>query len=165
MKTGYTVADAMTQEPIFVTPKTSVSDAAKTMKEFKVGSLLIKDNEQVVGICTERDMVFNIIAEDKKASSLSVEEIMTRNLKTISADKDIFDALMVMRDYNIRRLPVVNGSDFVGLLTLKDVLKIEPQLFDLLVDTMDIREAESKPVRNINPDASDEVDDIINGRK
>ena len=162
MKTGYTVSDAMTQEPVYVAPDLSVSEAAAAMKEFKVGSLLIKEGDTVVGICTERDMVFNIIAADKKASSIPIKEVMTTNLKTISADKDIFDALMQMRDFNVRRLPVVNGKNFVGLLTLKDVLKIEPQLFDLLVDKMEIREAENKPIRAPTEDGSDDVDEIIN---
>jgi len=56
---------------------------------------------------------------------------------------------MMMRDFDIKRLPVIKDKKFVGLLTLKDILKIEPQLFDMLVDRIELREEPSKPIRKI----------------
>lgn len=163
MRTGYTVADAMTQEPIFVEPDTAVQACAEMMKSYKIGAILVKDGKDIVGICTERDMVYHIIAEGKSINT-PIKDIMSSSVRTIEPDKDIFEALMRMRDLNIRRLPVVQHGEFVGLLTLKDVLKIEPQLFDMLVDKMEVREMESKPVKvRETSDGDAEVDALIRG--
>ncbi len=162
MKTGYKVSDAMTQEPIVVGPNDSVVDCAKMMKEHGVGGIIVEEKGKLVGICTEQDIVYNIVADEKSASELKMKDIMCDNVRTISVDLDIFEALMKMRDFNCRRLPVVaNDGKLVGMLTSKDVLKIEPQLFDLLVDTIELREEENKPVKV--KEADDEVDEIIEG--
>jgi len=151
----------MTQEPIVVGPTDSVVDCAKNMKEHKVGALLVKEGEKVVGICTEQDLVYKLVAENKHPEKILVKDVMCNAVRTISADMDIFEAIMKMRNLNVRRLPVVGESgELVGLLTSKDVLKIEPQLFDMLVDKIDVREEERKPVKVKGAD--EEVDDIIN---
>ena len=135
----------MTEKPVTVTSKTSLKECAKLMSEQHVGSLLVKDDGEVVGIVTEQDIVRKAIALAKPATT-SVATIMEENLIQISPEKDIFEALRTMRDYNIRHLPVADGKNFLGLITLKDVLKIEPDLFDILVEKFEIREEERKPV-------------------
>ena len=67
-----------------------------------------------------------------------------KQLITIQPEDDIYDALLKMRDYNIRHLPVMDNDVMVGLLTLKDILKIEPQLFEIIVEKFEIREANRK---------------------
>ena len=69
-----------------------------------------------------------------------------KTLFTIEGESDIYDALVIMRDENIRHLPVVNKGEMVGLLTLKDILKIQPALFELIVEKFELREEENKPV-------------------
>ena len=145
MQTGIKVCDAMTEKPITVSAKTSLKDCAKLMSEQHVGSLLVKDDGKMVGIITEQDVVRKAVALGKP-SSTSVGTIMEENLIQISPEKDIFDALRTMRDYNIRHLPVADGSNFLGLITLKDILKIEPDLFDILVEKFEVREEERKPL-------------------
>lgn len=160
MKTGYKVSDAMTENPIFMGPDDNIVDCAKKMREYKVGALIVKEGEKVAGICTEQDLVYKLIAENKHPEKVLMKDVMCNNVRTISANMDIFEAIMKMRDLNVRRLPVVGESgELVGLLTSKDVLKIEPQLFDMLVDKIDVREEERKPVKVQNAD--EEVDDII----
>ena len=104
-----------------------------------------------MGILTEQDFVRKAIAPGLNVSATPVRAIMANTLKTISPEQDIFEALILMRDYNIRHLPVLDGKQFVGLLTAKDVLKIQPQLFELLVDTIELREAERKPINRVIP--------------
>ena len=147
MKTGYKVSDAMTEKPVFVGPNEKISDCAKVMKDNHVGALLVKEEEKVLGICTEQDIVRKIIAENKDPSKIIIKDIIDTNVKKISPDKDIFDAMTKMKDHNIRHLPVMEGNKFVGLLTTKDILKIEPQLFDMLVDTIELREENNKPIK------------------
>ncbi len=144
MKTGIKVCDAMTEQPVTVSPKTSLKECAQVMNKNHVGALLVKDTE-VVGIITEQDIVRKAVAMSKPVST-AVGQVMEEKLITISPEKDIFEALRVMRDYNIRHLPVIDGDNFLGLITVKDILKIEPDLFDVLVDKFELREEERKPV-------------------
>jgi signal-transduction protein with cAMP-binding, CBS, and nucleotidyltransferase domain len=151
MKTGYKVCDAMTEKPICLSPNDSIKRCAKVMGEQHVGAIILRDKKNsIVGIVTEQDIVRKAVAFDKLPSRAKVSSVMEKNLSTISPEKDIFEALLTMRDRNIRHLPVVDGNRFLGLLTLKDVLKIEPQLFDLLVEKFELREEEHKPIYRVN---------------
>lgn len=161
MKTGYKVFDAMTREPIFVSPETTIIDVANKMKEFNVGALIILDDGAVQGICTEQDLIYRVISQEKDYKKTQIKEIMTKDVRTVSPDDDIFDALMKMRDLDVRHLPVELDDKFIGLLTMKDILKIEPQLFDLIVDKYELREEDNKPVKLFS-DGNEEVDHIIN---
>jgi len=145
MKTGYKVCDAMTQAPIVVSPDTTIQECAKIMRKEHIGGLPISQNRILKGIITEQDITRKVVAlglDIKKP----VKTIMVKRVITISPEKDIYDALMKMRKYGIRHLPVVDGKKLLGLLTMKDILKIQPQLFEILVEKMAIREADRKPV-------------------
>lgn len=151
MKTGYKVGDAMTKKPIIVSPTTSLEECSKIMANSHVGSLVIKENNILKGIITEQDIVRKAVALSLDTKKTSVSEIMIKELKTIAPEEDVYDALVIMKDLNIRQLPVMGKGEMVGLLTLKDVLKIQPQLFDLLVEKFELREESRKPIRNIIP--------------
>jgi CBS domain-containing protein len=148
MKTGIKVSDAMTQQPIFIGPDQTLTDCSIIMKENHVGAVLVKESDKIIGICTEQDIVRKAVAERKDCSKVLIREVIDTNVKTISSDKDIFEAIVKMKDFNIRHLPVVDSQNkHVGLLTLKDILKIEPQLFDILVDAIELREEKNKPIK------------------
>ena len=147
VSTGFTVADAMTHEPVTISPNKTLRDAAKMMAEQHVGALLVKEGEQIVGILTEQDMVRKGIALSGNTALKKVKEAMETDIVTTSPDEDIFEALRIMRDYNFRHLPVMHQGKFVGLVTLKDILKIEPDLYEILVEKIELREAERKPVK------------------
>ena len=146
MKTGYKVCDAMTKAPITVSPSASIQLCAQIMEVNNVGSLLVKEGSSLLGIFTDEDIVRKIIAKGIDPKKESVEKHMVKKLITISPEKDIFDALMLMTDEDIRQLPVMANNKMLGLLTLKDVLKIEPELFDLIVDKIKLKEEDQKPV-------------------
>lgn len=146
MQTGYKVRDAMTLHPVTVTEETTLQECAKLMSEKHVGSLLVEEKGRIVGIITEQDMVRKAMAFLLDPAKTPVSKIMETELITISPDKDIYDALILMRDYNIRHVPVIEKGRFVGFLTIKDVLKIQPQLFDLIVEKFELREETRKPV-------------------
>jgi CBS domain-containing protein len=146
MKTGYKVGDCMTIHPVTVKKESTLKECADLMRDKHVGSLLVEDKGKVVGIVTEQDMVRKGIAALLDPSKTPITKIMETELTTISPDKDIYEAMTVMRDYNIRHLPVIDKGKFVGFLTIKDVLKIQPQLFDLIVEKFELREETRKPV-------------------
>ena len=151
MKTGYKVYDCMTTKPISVSSDITLEECAKVMDKNHVGALVIKDNHESKGLITEQDIVRKVIANGINPINRKVKEFMETKLMTISPNDDIYDALIKMRDSNIRHLPVVDKGKMTGLLTLKDILKIEPQLFELLVEKFEIREETRKPINRIIP--------------
>ena len=147
MQTGYRVCDVMTRKPIAVTPKTTVRECAMLMRDSNVSSLVVKEGDTLRGHITDDVLIRSVLAEGLNVDRTTASDVMLVRVPTIEPKKDVYDALMAMRDYETRQLPVVdreNGSKLVGLLTLKDVLKIQPQLFDLLVDKIVLREEEQK---------------------
>lgn len=144
MKTGVKVADAMTRKPVYISPQLTLSEVAKIMRKQHVGGIVVKDDHDVVGIITEQDIVRRGLAEDMDPTTVKAEQVMEPKLITLKPEADIYDALIVMRDNNIRHLPILSGKKLMGLLTIKDILKIEPQLFDLVVEKFELREEEAK---------------------
>ena len=151
MKSGYQVADAMTMNPVSVRPDIILVDCAKIMKEKRVGAVIVKDNEKSIGILTEKDIVRKVVAAGVDANTEQVQNFMKTKLITINPDADIYDAIIKMRDNSIKHLPVVENNDMVGLLTIKDILKIEPHLFELIVEQYELREESRKPINRIIP--------------
>ncbi len=149
MKTGYKVCDAMTEKPITISPDLSLQECAKIMADHHVGAVIVHSKE-LNGIITEQDIVRKSVINNDKPSVRKASEIMETMIHTIEPEKDIYDALIHMREKNIRHLPVMSGGEMVGLLTLKDILKIEPQLFDLIVEKFELREEERKPINTQN---------------
>jgi len=149
MKTGYKVIDAMTKKPIEVAPDITLQECSKLMSNNHVGSLIIKENEDLKGLITEQDIVRKAVAVGLDTEKTKVNEVMVKELTVIEPEKDIYDALVLMKKLNIRQLPVMENNNMVGLLTLKDILKIQPTLFDLLVEKFELREEERKPIFNI----------------
>ena len=134
----------MTREPIVIAPTKSLREAAKLMTKEHVGSLLVREGEKIVGIITEQDIVRKAVASARNPAEKKVSEIMATDIVTTTPDEDIFEALRIMRDYNFRHLPVMHEKKFVGLVTMKDILKLEPDLFEILVEKIELREAERK---------------------
>ncbi len=147
MQTGYRVCDVMTRKPIAVSPNATVRECAILMKNSKVSSLVVKENDLLKGYITDDVLIREVIADGLDVDSTTAKQVMTVKVATIEPKKDLYEALMLMRDNETRQLPVVdaeNGDKLVGLLTLKDILKIQPQLFELLVDRIVLREEEQK---------------------
>jgi len=105
-------------------PKTSINEAARKMAQFNVGSIVIVDeNNKILGIFTERDLV-KAVANSINLNT-ELEKVMTKNPVRISYDEYIEKALLVMRENNVRHLPVVNKEDkFVGMISLRDLTKL-----------------------------------------
>ncbi len=146
MKTGYKVGDAMTTNPVILSKDTPLQKCAQIMEKRHVGAVLVGDKDNIEGLITEQDIVRKVIGKGINPLEKSVVDFMENKLFKIKPEKDIFDALILMKDKNIIHLPVFDGKKFRGLLTLKDVLKIQPQLFDVMVEKFELREEERKPI-------------------
>lgn len=146
-KTGVTVCDAMTKRPIIAKPDEGLERLAREMAHHHVGSLVVMKDKKLVGIVTEPDIIRKVIAKNKNPYKLKAKDIMEKKVVTIGPEQDIYDALVLMKRHDIRHLPVMDSKKMVGFLTIKDILKIEPQLFEIMVEKFELREEEKKPVR------------------
>lgn len=139
MRLGIKIGDVMTRGYVSIKPTTKVTECAKYMVKEKIGSLIVQEGAKLKGIITEKDII-RAISKKKNLSEIAAKDIMTRWLTTIKPEKDMYDALVLMKKRKIRWLPVVEGSKIIGLLTMKDILKIEPSLFDTIFETERIKE-------------------------
>lgn len=143
MKIGVKVGDVMTRKFISVRPDINVAKCAREMIKNRVGSLVIKENHRLRGILTEGDVI-RTIANGKNLSAIEAKEIMTTKVVTIKPEKDMYEALVLMKKKKVRWLPVVVKGTTIGMLTIKDILRIEPSLFDIFVETTEIKEEAAK---------------------
>ncbi|MFW6046740.1 MAG: CBS domain-containing protein [Candidatus Woesearchaeota archaeon] len=144
METGYRIYDVMTINPITISGDSTVKESADFMTENDVGGLLVVKGDNLLGIITEEDLVRRVISEEKSYDT-KVKEVMVTDIISSSPDEDIFIALKKMRDYKINYLPVLDDDgNLSGLVTLKDILKIEPQLFEVMADRIELREYKRK---------------------
>jgi CBS domain-containing protein len=113
------IRDIMTDEVECCTLLDNVYEVASKMKELNVGAIPIVDQKKLVGMITDRDIVIRGIAERHPPSS-KVEDIMSNNLITISPDASSREAVKLMAENQIRRLPVVEGDELIGIVSLGD---------------------------------------------
>jgi CBS domain-containing protein len=117
------VRDAMSRDPRSVGESTSVQEAARLMKDQDVGSLPVVEDDRLVGIVTDRDIVVRGVANGSDVSSLSVKDVASHELRTVEPEEDLDEALRLMAQEQVRRLPVVEGDRLVGILAQADVAR------------------------------------------
>jgi CBS domain-containing protein len=115
------VRDAMTEDPRSIGASASVVEAARLMREEHIGSLPITDDEQLVGMITDRDITTRVVAEAADPKTTSVGDVCSRDVISAEADKDHQEALELMARHQVRRLPVVENGRLVGIVALADI--------------------------------------------
>lgn len=116
------VRDVMTPNPECVSERDSIRDAARIMKDQDTGVVPVVDGKKVIGLITDRDIVVRGIAEGRDVSNASVNELMTKNVRSVKEDTPLNEVLDLMSSAEIRRVPVVNGNDeLVGIVSLGDI--------------------------------------------
>jgi len=130
-KSGIPVYDVMIKEPFFISPKTSVKSCSEKIAKHNIGSMLIREEGKIIGIVTKQDLVKKVIAKGLSPSKLKVKDIMTKKLITVNPHEDLSDAVKLMIDNKVEQLPVTEKTEFKGLLTWKQILKIQPKLMEL----------------------------------
>jgi len=111
----------MTSPALTVTSDASVFEAARTMGEKHVGSLIVFEDSQPVGIVTEQDLLCNVIAKQLDMKRTYVREVMSSPLVTVDGDTPLEDAISLMVERKITRLPVKQGNEIVGIVTSKEI--------------------------------------------
>ncbi len=137
------VREAMTKTVKTVSGDIPVSEAAKTMEKNNIGSVVIVKSKSPVGIVTERDITYRVVALDKKPSTVKVSKIMSKSVRTIGPNTTITEASKIMAKHNIRRLPVTEGKKLVGIITNKDIVIIAPGQIEILRELSRMRQRAS----------------------
>ena len=110
-------------------PGTTVSKAAKLMANKNVGAVMVVENERLVGIFTERDAVFRVIARGRDAQTTRLAEVMTTAPLTVDPDKSYGHALLIMYENGFRHVPVIENGKPVGIVSSRNALDPEMEEF------------------------------------
>ena len=138
METGMPVREIMTSDPITIDKDIKISDAAKKMVELDVGSLIVMDGHNPIGILTERDMVKKIISKNVNPDSLSLTKVMTTPLITLNGDEDMQKAIDLMLKMHIRRVPIVEDQKLVGLVTDTDLVSVSVEMGNIFSELVNM---------------------------
>ena len=115
------IRDVMTPNPRTVSPDDSIQNAARIMRDCDTGAVPVVDNGRPVGIVTDRDIVVRTVAEGRDPNRAMLGEICSRHLVHVAPDDPIERAIDLMREYAVRRLPVVHNGAPIGILSLGDL--------------------------------------------
>lgn len=113
-------------------PATSVFEAAQLMAKKNTGALLVIEDERLVGIFTERDMVFRVVAKGLDPKATAVASVMTAAPKTVEPDRPFGYALLMMHKGGFRHVPVVEHGKPIGMVTARDAL--DPDLEEFVAE-------------------------------
>jgi CBS domain-containing protein len=115
------VRDVMTNSVDWVTPDTSVVEVAQLMKKDDVGSIPVCKEDRLIGIITDRDIVLKVVSAGGNTNNISVKDVMSTDIISVSADQDVHEAADLMSRNQIRRLPVLEKGELVGILAIGDL--------------------------------------------
>ncbi len=149
METNIRVGDIMTRDFIHIHPGTPVLHCAKKMIKNRAGSIVLKDNEKIHGVLTEKDIIWALTKNgDKGLKDIKAKDIATRKIITIRPEAPLDQALLKMNKKKVRRLPVMHKKQIVGYITLNDILRFRPSLFESLAELQHIKEEAEKLKRS-----------------
>ena len=106
-----------------IAPEATVFEALNLMAERNIGALLVMTGEDIKGIVSERDCIRKVDLMGRHAQATKISEIMTSDVITVDADQPLEECMSLMIEKNIRHLPVCEGKNLLGLLSVRDVLK------------------------------------------
>ena len=121
---GTSIKEVMSSDVRTCEPDATVVDVAKVMAKEDVGPIPVVEGGRLVGLVTDRDLVVRVLAEGKDPKTTKVGEIASRDLVTVSPDEDLDQALKLLAQHQVRRLPVVEGDRVVGIVAQADVARL-----------------------------------------
>jgi CBS domain-containing protein len=120
---GKNVKDVMTSNPTTVQADASVVEAARIMRDKDTGIVPVVESDQLSGTVTDRDIAVRVVAEGRDPASTVVREIASTDVATVEPEQDLSDALRLMAERQVRRLPVVENGRLVGIVAQADVAR------------------------------------------
>jgi CBS domain-containing protein len=142
------VEDVMIREVITIDEESSVREAAEVMNKFEIGCLIAVRKGKAVGIITERDLLKRVVAEAKDVNKTKVKDVMSSPLVVVEPNMELEEAVKLMFQMKIKKLPVVDGKRLVGLVTLTDIARFQPQMIKILKQ-LAMRQAAPKSMKKV----------------
>ncbi|GIV62247.1 MAG: inosine-5-monophosphate dehydrogenase [Rhodothermaceae bacterium] len=111
---------------VYIAPHATVYEAIERMAFHNVGSILVlKNNRELVGIFTERDLLRRVVLKGLDARTTPISEVMTRDVIVVSSDTPRYEVERIMREQHIRHIPVADEERLLGVVSLRDILRVE----------------------------------------
>ena len=111
------------REILSIDPSATVFDAVAKMAEKDVGSLVVMDDDEIVGMITERHYARNVVLKGKTSPATPISDIMERNVVVVQPEQSVEQCMAIMTDKRIRHLPVVDGEKLIGVISIGDLVK------------------------------------------
>lgn len=113
----------MTKNPVVLSETTSATQAAIAMRDSDIGDVIVtsEGDDQIQGIVTDRDIAIRVVADGADPDNVTLDQISSRNVTTLTVDDSVENAIQMMRDKDIRRIPILEGGRPVGIVSLGDL--------------------------------------------
>ncbi|MEM3783549.1 MAG: CBS domain-containing protein [Candidatus Bathyarchaeia archaeon] len=147
-KLSLKVEDVMVREVITIDENSTVREAADVMNKFEIGCLIAVRKGKAVGIITERDLLKRVVAEAKDVNKTKVKDVMSSPLVVVEPSMDLEEAVKLMFQMKIKKLPVVDEKRLVGLVSLTDIARFQPQMIRILRQ-LAMRQAAPKSMKKV----------------
>lgn len=125
MKTLGSIVQDTNRDPYSVSADETVQDAARYMTERHIGAVTVVDGERVIGLFSERDLMNRVVAAGRDPQAVPVREVMTTDLTIASPNESYEEGLRKMQQARCRHLPILERDNFIGLISLRDLLKVD----------------------------------------
>ena len=139
------VSDVMTRDVVTVKPATNLLECARKMVRKRVGSLLIVEKKKFMGFISERDILWALIKKSKdNLKNIEAIDLSPKKIVVIKPDATVEEAISKMRNSKFDKLPVVKDGELEGIITVKDILNFNPEIYPELEEFAEIKEKEEK---------------------
>jgi len=142
------VEDVMVEEVVTVEADATVQEAVDIMNKYEIGCLVVVLKGKPVGIITERDMLSRVLAKSRDPEKIKVSEIMSAPLIVGKPEMEVEDAVRLMFKTKIKKLPIVHRGRLLGLVTLTDLTRVQPQMIRIL-KKLSVTELPPKRMRKV----------------
>jgi CBS domain-containing protein len=138
METDIPIKDIMVRDVVKADMNLNVKEAAKLMRKYDVDSIVVLNDGEPVGIVTEGDIISELVMEDMKPSAVKLKDIMTTPLIIASADDSLLDTARKMAKERIRRLPIVENDELVGIIGDVDIIAVSSEFNSILAELIEM---------------------------
>jgi CBS domain-containing protein len=129
------VKEVMIKNVVTIEKDKTIFDACNIYRDYKIGCLIVTDNKKVVGIVTERDIIERTICTHLNPFNTKVSEIMSTDMKTIHPLDKIDDAIKIIFEHRVKKLPVMTKDEIVGIITVTDISRARPAISKRFMET------------------------------
>lgn len=134
------IKNIMTTPVVTININKNVHDAAKLLTKNRVGTLIITKNKNPVGIITDTDIIKKVVAKAKNPKKIKISEIMATPILFLSPEDNLLKAEKKMKKHNIKTTPIIKDEKLVGIVSLTDVVRATPKMFDLLKFRLNVKQ-------------------------